>query len=67
MEHLLDKCDELSYKLFGCLVSQVFQAKECGSPGRTKRSTDDFFLEGNSRHRRDDALVRTSSQVNLDR
>ena len=50
------------------LISQVFESKECGRPGRTKRSTDDFFLEGNSRQRRDDeALARTSSQVNLDR
>lgn len=50
------------------MVSQVFQSKECGTPGRTKRSTDDFFLEGNSRQRRDDeALARTSSEVNLDR
>ena len=49
-------------------LSQVFQAKECGNPGITKRSTDDFFLEGNSRQRRDAAaLARTTSQVNLDK
>ena len=68
MEHLLQLINLSNSFWVVFFVSQVFQAKECGSPGRTKRSTDDFFLEGNSRQRReDDALARTSSQVNLDR
>lgn len=54
------------FVLYGWFA-QVFQAKECGSPGRTKRSTDDFFLEGNSRQRRDDDALARTSQVNLDR
>ncbi|PFX26800.1 Glypican-1 [Stylophora pistillata] len=44
----------------------VFQT--CGKPDLTKRSTDDFFLEGNSRQRResDAALPRKSSDVTLE-
>lgn len=44
---------------------RVFQT--CGKPGVTKRSTDDFFLEGNSRQRRESAaaLPRKSSDVAL--
>lgn len=45
---------------------RVFQT--CGKPDLTKRSTDDFFLEGNSRQRResDAALPRKSSDVTLE-
>lgn len=47
-------------------LSQVFQV--CGNPELTKRSTDDFFLEGNNRQRRenDAALPKKSADVTLE-
>lgn len=47
-------------------LSQVFQG--CGKPELTKRSTDDFFLEGNNRQRRenDAALPKKSADVTLE-
>lgn len=48
---------------------KVFDPNECGNPGLTKRSTEDFFLEESNRQRSEsDALPRTaSSSVNLER
>lgn len=45
---------------------RVFQV--CGNPELTKRSTDDFFLEGNNRQRRenDAALPKKSADVTLE-